>query len=76
MNLNPHEIYISLLDKGIYYCSESTLYRILREHNAVKHRTETKEGTSRKKPDELIADCPNKVWMHLYSKASKDGLPG
>ena len=63
MNLNPHEIYISLLDKGIYYCSESTLYRILREHNAVKHRTETKEGTSRKKPDELIADCPNKVWM-------------
>lgn len=51
------------MDKGIYYCSESTLYRILREKNAIKHRTETSEGTSRKKPDELTADRPNKVWM-------------
>ena len=62
-DLNPHEIYNSLLDKGIYLASESSFYRILRERGAVTHRRETKEGTSRKKPDELKATAKNQVWM-------------
>jgi putative transposase len=62
-DLNPHEVYNSLLDKGIYLASESSFYRILREHNAVMHRGETREGTSRKKPDELTATAANQVWM-------------
>lgn len=62
-DMNPHEIYNSLLDKGIYLASESSFYRILREHNAVTHRRETKEGTSRKKPAELRATAKNQVWM-------------
>jgi len=60
---NPHEIYHSLLDKGEYLASESSFYRILREKKALTHRTESKEGISRKKPDERIATAPNQVWM-------------
>jgi putative transposase len=62
-DLNPHEIYNSLLDKGIYLASESSFYRVLRDYNAVIHRRETKEGTSRKRPDELTATAKNQVWM-------------
>lgn len=62
-DLNPHEIYNSLLDKGIYLASESSFYRILRENKAIIHRRETKEGISRKQPDELRATCKNQVWM-------------
>ncbi len=62
-DLNLHEIYNSLLDKGIYLASESSFYRILRENNAITHRRETKEGTSRKRPDELRATAKNQVWM-------------
>jgi putative transposase len=62
-DMNPHEIYNSLLDKGIYLASESSFYRILRDHNAVTHRRETKEGTSRQKPAELKATAKNQVWM-------------
>jgi len=62
-DMNPHEVYNSLLDKGIYLASESSFYRILRERGAVTHRRETKEGTSRKKPDELKATAKNQVWM-------------
>jgi transposase InsO family protein len=62
-DMNPHEIYNSLLDKGIYIASESTFYRVLRERKALAHRQETKEGSSRKKPDELRATEKNQVWM-------------
>ena len=62
-DMNPHEIYNSLLDNNIYMASASSFYRILREQKAITHRTESKEGTSRKKPDELEATKPNQVWM-------------
>lgn len=62
-DLNPHEIYNCLLDKGIYLASESTFYRILREHHALTHRRETKENIVRKKPDELRATAKKQVWM-------------
>jgi len=75
-DMNMHEVYNSLLDKGIYLASESSFYRVLREHDAVTHRTETKEGTSRKKPDELKATAKNQVWMWdiTWIKTSVQGL--
>jgi transposase InsO family protein len=62
-DMNPHEVYNSLLDKGKYLASESTFYRILREHKPLEHRSECRGGTSKKKPDELTATEKNKVWM-------------
>lgn len=75
-DMNPHEVYNSLLDKGIYLASESSFYRILRNRKALTHRTETKEGTSRKKPDELKATAKNQVWMWdiTWIKTSVQGL--
>lgn len=66
-DLNLHEIYNCLLDKGIYLASESTFYRILREHHALTHRRETKENIVRKKPDELRATA-KKLFMELTLK--------
>ncbi len=75
-DMNPHEVYNSLLDKGIYLASESSFYRILRKHKAIIHRRETKEGSSRKKPDELKATAKNQVWMWdiTWIKTSVQGL--
>jgi transposase InsO family protein len=60
---NPHEIYHNLLDRGVYLASESSFYRILREKKALAHRTDTREGISRTKPEERVANAPNQVWM-------------
>ena len=54
-DLNPNEIYNSLLDKGIYLASSRTFYRILKEFNAIYHRTEDRKGNSKNKLDELKA---------------------
>lgn len=61
--MTPAEAYNSLLDKGIYLASTRTFYRILKEFNALAHRTESKSGTSRHKPAELKAYAKNQVWM-------------
>ena len=59
----PREIFNSLLDKGLYYASEITFYRILKKFNALSHRTESKKGISRNKPAELKAYHKNQIWM-------------
>jgi len=75
-DINAHEVYNSLLDKGIYLASESSFYRILRSKNATTHRCETKEGSSRKKPATLTATAKNQVWMWdiTWIKSSVQGL--
>ena len=75
-DMNAHEVYNSLLDKGIYLASESSLYRILRSKNATTHRCETKEGSSRTKPKALTATAKNQVWMWdiTWIKSSVQGI--
>ena len=34
----PRQVYATLLDEGVYYCSWRTMYRILREHDEVRER--------------------------------------
>ncbi|MEU1201620.1 IS3 family transposase [Streptomyces sp. NPDC005813] len=57
----PAEVYATLLDEGVYLCSESTMYRILRERGEVRERRRQATHPPRKKP-ELMADAPNRVW--------------
>jgi len=73
---NPLEIYNSLLDKSLYLASESTFYRILRDHKAIAHRQESKEGSKRKKPEELKATAKNQVYMWdiTWLKTSVQGI--
>lgn len=61
-DLNPYRIHASLLDKGIYLGSESSFYRVLRSEGLVRHRGNSRPGTSHNKPPELIATGPNQVW--------------
>lgn len=62
--MNVHEAFNYLLDKGLYLASERTFYRILSKRNALAHRTEERiAGNSRHKPDELRAVAKNEIWM-------------
>ena len=59
--LTPYQIVPTLLDSGRYIASESSFYRIMREHGQLKHRRkETSE--QRKKPQPLKATGPNEIY--------------
>ena len=66
-DLAPAEIYATLLDEGIYYCSIRTMYRILDEHNEIRERRNQLRHPIYTKP-ELIAEAPNTVWSWDITK--------
>jgi putative transposase len=57
----PAEVYHQLLDEGVYLCSPSTMYRILREHGEVRERRRHASHPAHVKP-ELLTTGPNQVW--------------
>ncbi|WP_394815966.1 IS3 family transposase [Streptomyces gibsoniae] len=73
-DMAPGEIYAVLLDRGIYLCSESTMYRLLRRHGEVRERRRQATHPPRKKP-ELVAEEPNRVWSWDITKL-KGPYPG
>lgn len=60
VDLAPQQIYIKLLDEGIYLGSVSTLYRVLAENRQVKERRRLATHPPRAIP-ELEATAPNQV---------------
>lgn len=60
-NISPKQIVPKLADQGIYIASESSFYRVLREHNMMTHRQSAKPSTS-KPPKEQVATGPCQVW--------------
>ena len=66
-DLAPAEIYASLLDQGLYYCSVRTMYRILAENSEVRERRNQLRHPEYKKP-ELLAEGPNQVWSWDITK--------
>ena len=67
IDMSPREIYAALLDRGVYHCSISTMYRILRENNQVKERRRNHKRNNYNKP-ELLATAPNQVWTWDITK--------
>ena len=63
----PAEVYAKLLDEGIYYCSISTMYRILRSNGEVRERRDQRKHPEYEKP-ELLATEPNQVWSWDITK--------
>jgi len=56
-DLTPYEIHVLLLDIKIYIASLSTFYRVLRDHDLVHFRGNTRKSTtSHKPPKELQLD--------------------
>ena len=65
-DMAPGEAYATLLDEGVYLCSERTMYRILtRQGQNVIHRQSAPRVYS--KP-ELLATCPNELWSWDITK--------
>jgi hypothetical protein len=58
---SPGQVYTILLDRGVYLCSEATMYRVLREHGESGERRAQATHPAKKKP-ELMAEGPNQVW--------------
>jgi putative transposase len=69
-DLAPAQVWAQLLDDGIYLCSISTMYRLLRAAGETRERRRQRTHPARKRP-ELIATAPNTVWSWDITK-----LPG
>ncbi len=68
VDLSPGEVYAILLDEGRYLCSESTMYRLLRDqHGQVRERRRQATHPPRVKP-ELVAHGPNQCWSWDITK--------
>lgn len=67
MDKAPGEIVPTLLDEGVYLCSERTMYRILAERGELRERRQLSRSNAYQKP-ELLATNPNQVWSWDISK--------
>lgn len=70
VDTTPMEVYATLLDRGIYLCSISTMYRILAENAQVVERRAQARHPARAVP-ELVATGPGQVYTWDITK-----LPG
>lgn len=61
-DLNPYEIYVNLLEEGVYLASVRTIYRVLKADGLLHHRSNTRSPRPVKKPEQLIATGINQVW--------------
>ncbi len=67
VDLAPLQVYAQLLDEGVYLCSVSTMYRILREHRQVKERRRLARHPAKVCP-ELVATAPRQVYSWDINK--------
>ncbi|MGW3622549.1 hypothetical protein [Streptomyces sp. NPDC000880] len=59
--LSPAQVWAREVDAGHYWCSPSTMYRILRQAGQSGERRRQATHPSKVKP-ELVADGPSQVW--------------
>jgi putative transposase len=66
-DMAPAAVYATLLDEGTYLCSQSTMYRLLRERGQTGDRRRHATHPAAVKP-ELVAHQPNSVWSWDITK--------
>jgi transposase InsO family protein len=66
-DLAPAQVWARELDEGRWWCSESTMYRILRAAGQSGERRAQATHPARTKP-ELVAHTPNQVWSWDITK--------
>ncbi|MEU7004998.1 IS3 family transposase [Nonomuraea sp. NPDC046570] len=71
----PAQVWATLLDEGVYLCSISTMYRLLRVEDGVRERRAQARHPSRTIP-ELVADGPGQVftWDITKLKGPRPGI--
>ena len=65
-DMAPGEIYATLLDEGVYLCSERTMYRILSRHGQNRIRRQSSPRLYAK--PELLATRSNELWSWDITK--------
>jgi len=68
----PAQVWATLLDEGQYPCSQSTMYRILRQHGEVRERRAQATHPAKVKP-ELVATAPAQVYSWDITKLQGPG---
>jgi len=63
----PAEVYASLLDEGVFLCSERTMYRLLAANSEVRERRNQLRHPNHPVP-ELNATRPNELWSWDITK--------
>ena len=73
-DLSPKQIVPQLADQGRYIASESSFYRVLREHGLMHHRERSRPPTA-SRPRERVATGPWQVasWDITYIKTNISG---
>lgn len=64
---SPAQVWATLLDEMVYYCSIRTMYRVLAANGEVKERRNQLRHPNYQKP-ELLAEAPNQVWSWDITK--------
>lgn len=72
-DLAPAQVYASLLDAGVYLCSERTMYRILTENELTGERRRGHQRRHHHVP-RLLAEAPNEVWSWDISRLRGPGV--
>ena len=67
MDKAPPQVWAELLDEGLYFCSLSTMYRILKTHEEVRERRNQLRHPNHPVP-RLVATAPNQVWSWDITK--------
>ena len=60
-DLSPKQFVPALADQGMYLASESSFYRVLKEHKMLTHRQASKPAVSHR-PKEHVATGPCQLW--------------
>jgi putative transposase len=68
----PAQVWATLLDEGQYLCSQSTMYRLLRQHGEVRERRAQATHPAKVKP-ELVATAPGQVFSWDITKLQGPG---
>ena len=67
MDKAPPQVWAEMLDEGLYFCSLSTMYRILKAHEEVRERRNQLRHPNHPVP-RLVATAPNQVWSWDITK--------
>ncbi len=67
VDASPDQVYATLLDEGVYLCSVSTMYRILRQQGSVRERRAQRRHPVYVRP-QLVARAPRQVWTWDITK--------
>ena len=67
VDTTPYHVFYTMLDKGLYYCSIRTMYRLLKARSETQERRRHRRHRDAVKP-ELVATRHNEVWSWDITK--------